>query len=75
MSDLSFDVEHPVNKTLTTAHKAVTAFLSFLGTYLGILIADLSDAAGWVNQLVTVVGGAVGTAAVYYKNNWPKRNI
>lgn len=69
----NFDVATPVEKATTTAHKALMAVLSFLGTYAGILAADLADAAGWVNQLIVVVGGAVGTAAVYYKNNYPKR--
>ena len=69
----NFDMGTPVQKNLTTAHKAVMAFLSFLGTYVGVLIADLSDAAGWVNQVLVVAGGAVGTALTYWTKNRPKR--
>lgn len=56
----------------TTAHKAVAAFLSFLGTYLGVLISDVSEAASWVNQVIVVLGGAIGTAVTYYTKNRPK---
>ncbi len=69
----NFDMGTPVKGALTTAHKALMAFLSFLGTYAGVLIADLSEAAGWVNQLIVVAGGAIGTALVYWKENRPKR--
>jgi hypothetical protein len=72
MDEYSYDVAPKVQGALITAHKAVAAFLSFLGTYAGVLIADLSDAAGWVNQVVTVVGGAVGVAWVYWTKNKPK---
>lgn len=73
MDEYSYDVAPKVQGALTTAHKAVMAFLSFLGTYIGVLISDLSEAAGWVNQLVVVLGGAIGTAVVYYTKNRPKR--
>lgn len=69
----NFDVGTPVRGALTTAHKALAAFLSFVGTYAGVLVADINEAAGWVNQLIVVVGGAVGTAWVYFQNNRPKR--
>lgn len=72
MADYDFDVATPVQGALTTAHKAVMAALAGAGTYVGVLVADLSDAAGWVNQLLVVAGGAVSTALVYWKKNHPK---
>jgi hypothetical protein len=73
MDEFSYDVAPKVKGALTTAHKAVMAFLSFLGTYAGVLIADVSEAADWVNQVLVVAGGAVGTALVYWTKNRPKR--
>jgi hypothetical protein len=57
----------------TTAHKAVMTFVAFLGTYIGVLVADLADTAGWVNQILVVAGGAAGTALTYWSKNRPKR--
>jgi len=62
-----------VRARAVTAHKAVAAFLAFVGTYAGVAIADASNAAGWVSQAVTVLGGAIGTALVYWTENKPKR--
>lgn len=73
MSNYDFDVASPVKGALTTAHKAVMAALAFLGTYAGVLVADLADTADWVNQLLVLAGGAVGTALVYWKENKPKK--
>jgi len=72
MDDHLFTPEGPAHKNAESAHKAVMAFLSFVGTYAGVLIADASDAAGWVNQVVVVAGGAIGTALTYWTKNRPK---
>lgn len=72
MDDLSRDVAGKVQQGLTTASKAMAAFLSFLGTYAAVVIADVSDAASWVTQALVVAGGAVGTAATYWTKNKPK---
>lgn len=55
-----------------TASKAVAAFLSAVGTYAGVVIADAADAASWVNHAVVVLGGAVATAVTYWTENKPK---
>jgi hypothetical protein len=73
MGNYDFDVASPAKGALDKASKAVAAFLSFLGTYVGVLAVDLANAADWVNQLVVVVGTAVGTAVVYVTKNRPKR--
>jgi hypothetical protein len=70
MSFVNFDQGTPVPETKPA--KAIMAFLSFLGTYAGVAIADAADAAGWVDHVLLVVGGAVGTALVYWKKNYPK---
>lgn len=66
----NFDQGTPVQET--KPYKAVVTFLSFLGTLGGVVIADAADAASWVNGLLVVLGGAVGTVATYYKKNPPK---
>ena len=68
MKDFELDAPGAVDK----ANKAINAALTFVGTYVGVLVADLSDAAGWVSQAVVVAGGAVGTAVVYWTKNRPK---
>jgi len=74
MSNYDFDVSHPdVDGTILKARKAVEAAVAFAGTYAGVLIADVAEAAGWVNQLVVVAGGAIGVARVYWAKNRPKR--
>jgi hypothetical protein len=72
MDDLYHDVAGKVEQGKTTATKAVAAFLSFLGTYAAVFIADVADAASWVNQALVVVGGAIGTAWTYWAKNKPK---
>jgi hypothetical protein len=70
----NFEISHPeVKGAAETANKAVNAALAFVGTYAGVLIADIAEAAGWVNQLIVVAGGTIGVARVYWAKNRPKR--
>lgn len=70
---MAFDTAPAHARALTTAHKAIAAFLSFLGTFLAVLIANLNGAAGWIDQLLIGLGALAGTGSVYVTRNRPKR--